>query len=133
MIEPHGEKPADPVASRVHVGRLITGEAEDVCVDSSKQPSGKKGGQTRAQALTPEQSMSVHTETWVAWRMVIPYCDGGVGQFPVPDYLAAGPDEETCLLNYRSNWWLGIHEPIPDDVKVTPLNSVSGIAARWGK
>ena len=29
MIGPHGEKrPADPVASGVHVGRLITGEVE---------------------------------------------------------------------------------------------------------
>ena len=60
MIGPHGEKrPADPVASGVHVGRLITGEAEEEYVDASKQPGGQKGGQARARALTPEQRKAI--------------------------------------------------------------------------
>ena len=55
-IGTHGEKrPADPVANALHVARLLTGEAEETYVDPVKQASGKKGGQARTQATTPEQ------------------------------------------------------------------------------
>ena len=43
MIGPHGEKrPADTAANALHVARLATGEAEETCVDTTKQPGGKR-------------------------------------------------------------------------------------------
>ena len=60
---PHGEKrPADPVANARHVARLLTGEAEEQYVDPAKQVGGQKGGQARADALTPEQRQKIAKE-----------------------------------------------------------------------
>ena len=56
MIGPHGEKrPADPIANALHVAKLSTGEAEETYVNAAKQASGRKGGQARAEALTPDE------------------------------------------------------------------------------
>ena len=60
---PLGEKrPADPVANARHVARLLTGEAEEQYVDPAKQAGGQKGGQARAEALTPEQRRQIAKE-----------------------------------------------------------------------
>ena len=62
-IGPHGEKrPADPIANALHVARLSTGEAEETYVNAAKQAggrSGRKGGQARAEALTPERRREI--------------------------------------------------------------------------
>jgi hypothetical protein len=58
---PKGEKrPADVIGNAVHVMRVATGEAEE---DSGKMPGrakgGRKGGKSRARALTPEQRSKI--------------------------------------------------------------------------
>ena len=59
-IGPHGEKrPADPLANALHVARLSTGEAEETYVNAAKQAGGRKGGEARAKALTPERRREI--------------------------------------------------------------------------
>ena len=60
MIGPNGEKrPADVIANALRVAKIATGEAEEVYVDESKQPGGRKGGHARAAVLTPEQRQKI--------------------------------------------------------------------------
>lgn len=60
---PNGEKrPADVIGAAVLVGRIATGEAEDARADTSKvhlSEGGKKGGASRAAALTPERRSEI--------------------------------------------------------------------------
>ena len=59
-IGPHGQKrPADTVANALHVARLLTGEAEEQYIDPAKQAGGQKGGQARAEALSPERRSEI--------------------------------------------------------------------------
>ena len=59
-IGPHGEKrPADPLANALHVAKLSTGEAQEEYVDPSRQDRGRKGGETRAANMTPEERSKV--------------------------------------------------------------------------
>ena len=60
MIGPNGEKRSgDTIKNALHVAKLATGEAEEVYVDESKRPGGRKGGRARADALTPEQRKQI--------------------------------------------------------------------------
>ena len=60
---PHGEKrPADPVANALHVAKLLTGEAEETYVDPARQTGGRKGGQARAEALSPARRREIAKE-----------------------------------------------------------------------
>ena len=57
---PNGEKrPADAVGLAVLIGRIATGEVEDVAPDDGKdkaaQAMGRKGGAARASSMTPER------------------------------------------------------------------------------
>ena len=57
---PNGEKrPADAVGLAVLIGRIATGEAEDVPPDDGKdkaaQAMGRKGGAAHASSMTPER------------------------------------------------------------------------------
>lgn len=55
-IGPHGEKrPADPVANGRLVARIATGEEEEQYVNAAKQRGGRKGGQARADSMTPAE------------------------------------------------------------------------------
>ena len=67
---PHGEKrPADPVANALHVAKLLTGEAKETYVDQAKQAGGRKGGEARAEALTPERRREIAKEAAAArWQ-----------------------------------------------------------------
>lgn len=61
---PNGQKrPADAVGLAVLVGRIATGEVEDVKADAPKPArqshSGKKGGAARSAKLTPEQRSEI--------------------------------------------------------------------------
>ena len=49
----------DVIANALRVAKIATGEAEEVYVDESKQPGGRKGGRARADALTPEQRQQI--------------------------------------------------------------------------
>lgn len=56
---PNGEKrPADAIGLAVMIGRIATGEVEDVAPDDGKDPAAKtlgaKGGKARAAGMTPE-------------------------------------------------------------------------------
>ena len=56
---PNGEKrPADTVANAVHVMRIATGQIEDE-LPSATRKGGLKGGQARAEALTPERRRDI--------------------------------------------------------------------------
>lgn len=61
---PNGEKrPADAVGLAVLIGKIATGEVEDVPVDDGKDPAakalGKKGGAARAANMTPERRAEI--------------------------------------------------------------------------
>ena len=61
---PNGEKrPADAVGLAVLVGRIATGEIEDVAPDDGKDPAAKalgaKGGKARASSMTPERRAEI--------------------------------------------------------------------------
>ena len=60
---PRGEKrPADVIGAAVLVGRIATGEAEDTTIDRAKahhSEGGKKGGASRAAALSPERRAEI--------------------------------------------------------------------------
>ena len=69
-IGPHGEKrPSDTIANAVHVAKLATGEIEEEYVDERKQAGGRKGGEARTAALTPERRRQLAQEAARArWR-----------------------------------------------------------------
>jgi hypothetical protein len=61
---PKGERrPADVIGAAVMVGRIATGEIEDVAPDDGKDPAakalGKKGGVARAANMTREQRVKI--------------------------------------------------------------------------
>ena len=61
---PNGEKrPADAVGLAVLIGRIATGEVEDVAPDDGKdkaaQAMGRKGGAARASSMTPERRAEI--------------------------------------------------------------------------
>lgn len=62
-IGPNGEKrPADPIASAVHVARLATGEVEETYVNRGQSQGGRKGGAARAAAMSPARRREVARE-----------------------------------------------------------------------
>lgn len=61
---PNGEKrPVDAVGLAVLIGKIATGELEDVQADDGKDPAakamGKKGGAARAASMTPERRAEI--------------------------------------------------------------------------
>ena len=61
---PNGEKrPADAVGLAVLIGRIATGEVDDVAPDDGKdkaaQAMGKKGGTARASSMSPERRAEI--------------------------------------------------------------------------
>jgi hypothetical protein len=61
---PKGQKrPADVVSNAVHVMKVLTGEADDGAPDDGKdkaaQALGRKGGQARAKAISPERRAEI--------------------------------------------------------------------------
>ena len=61
---PNGEKrPADTVGLAVLIGRIATGEVDDVAPDDGKDPAAKalgaKGGKARASSMSPEQRSDI--------------------------------------------------------------------------
>ena len=61
---PNGEKrPADAVGLAVLVGRIATGEVDDVASDDGKDPAAKalgaKGGKARASSMSPERRAEI--------------------------------------------------------------------------
>lgn len=61
---PNGEKrPADAVGLAVLIGKIATGEVEDVPADDGRDPAakalGKKGGAARAASMTPERRAEI--------------------------------------------------------------------------
>ena len=61
---PNGEKrPADAIGLAVLVGRIATGEVEDVAPDDGKDPAAKalgaKGGKARASSMSPERRAEI--------------------------------------------------------------------------
>ncbi len=61
---PNGEKrPADAIGLAVMVGRIATGEVEDVAPDDGKDPAAKalgaKGGKARAASMSPERRAEI--------------------------------------------------------------------------
>ncbi len=61
---PNGEKrPADAIGLAVMVGRIATGEIEDVAPDDGKDPAAKalgaKGGKARALKLSQEERTDI--------------------------------------------------------------------------
>ena len=71
---PNGEKrPADAIGLAVLVGRIATGEAEDVAPDDGKDPAAKalgaKGGKARAANMTPSRRADVaRAAAAVRWK-----------------------------------------------------------------
>ena len=59
---PNGEKrPADAIGLAVMVGRIATGEIEDEreSLSSAAAEMGRKGGQKRAESMTPERRAEI--------------------------------------------------------------------------
>jgi hypothetical protein len=61
---PNGEKrPADAVGLAVLIGKIATGEVEDVPADDGKDPAAKalgaKGGRARAAKLSPDEKSAI--------------------------------------------------------------------------
>jgi hypothetical protein len=58
---PKGQKrPADVIGAAVMVGRIATGEVEDMPSRAPKRAKGgKKGGKARARALTPQERSEI--------------------------------------------------------------------------
>lgn len=58
---PRGEKrPADVVGNAVKIARIATGEdQDDVPARSAAAEMGKKGGEARAKAMTPERRADI--------------------------------------------------------------------------
>lgn len=61
---PNGEKrPADAIGLAVLIGRIATGEVEDIAPsdgkDKAAQEMGRKGGAARAATMTPERRAEI--------------------------------------------------------------------------
>ena len=61
---PKGQKrPADAIGLAVMVGRIATGEVEDIAPDDGKDPAAKalgaKGGKARAFSMSPERRAEI--------------------------------------------------------------------------
>jgi len=61
---PNGEKrPADAIGLAVMIGRIATGEVEDVAPDDGKDPAAKalgaKGGKARASSMSSERRAEI--------------------------------------------------------------------------
>ena len=61
---PNGEKrPADAIGLAVMVGRIATGEVDDVVPDDGKDPAAKalgaRGGKARASNMSPERKAEI--------------------------------------------------------------------------
>lgn len=62
---PKGKKrPADVIGNAVLIGRIATGEVEDIPPaddgkDKAAQELGRKGGKARAEAMTPERRAEI--------------------------------------------------------------------------
>jgi hypothetical protein len=76
---PNGEKrPADAVGLAVMVGRVATGEVDDVAPDDGKdkaaQAIGKKSGKARAASMSPERRAEIAkaaaAKRWGKWFQV---------------------------------------------------------------
>lgn len=68
---PNGQKrPADVIGAAVLVGKIATGEVEEIpVVKSGKVRSGQAGGAARARALSEEERRAVAQKAAVArWR-----------------------------------------------------------------
>ncbi len=57
------KRPADVIGNAVHVMKIATGEIEDTVEDDGKdkaaQALGRKGGQKRAESMTPERRAEI--------------------------------------------------------------------------
>ena len=54
---PRGEiRPSDPVAQAVMIGRIATGEIEDI---KTKKTARARSGRARAESLTPEERSNI--------------------------------------------------------------------------
>ena len=61
---PNGEKtPADAIGLAVMIGKMATGEVDDVAPDDGKDPAAKalgaKGGKARASSMSPERRAEI--------------------------------------------------------------------------
>lgn len=59
---PNGEKrPADAIGLAVHIGRIATGEIEDEreSLSNAAAEMGRKGGQKRAENMSPERRREI--------------------------------------------------------------------------
>ena len=61
---PNGEKrPADVIGLAVMIGRIATGEVDDIAPDDGKDPAAKalgaKGGKARASSMSPERRAEI--------------------------------------------------------------------------
>lgn len=59
---PNGEKrPADAIGLAVHIARIATGEIEDErdSLSNAAAEMGRKGGQKRAESMTPERRAEI--------------------------------------------------------------------------
>lgn len=68
---PKGEKrPADVIGAAVMVGKIATGEIDDLASKAPKRARGGKiGGKARAQTLTPaERSRIAHAAATARWK-----------------------------------------------------------------
>jgi len=57
------------LANALHVARLATGEAEETCVDAKKRKGGKRGGEARAAALSPDERSQIAKDAVAARRI----------------------------------------------------------------
>ena len=67
---PEGQKrPADVIGAAITVGKIATGDIEEVRVNESARKKGIKGGRARARKLTPaERSDIAKTAANVRWK-----------------------------------------------------------------
>jgi len=62
-IGPNGEKrPADPIANAVRIGQIATRQAEETYVNRGQSAGGRKGGKSRAAAMTAQQRQKIAQE-----------------------------------------------------------------------
>ena len=69
---PNGEKrPADAIGLAGHIGRIATGELEDARASLSRAAAemGRKGGQKRAESMSPERRAEIAKKAAAArWK-----------------------------------------------------------------
>ena len=57
---PNGEKrPANSIANALLVGRIATGEAEEIHVNAGQRKGGEKGGKARAASMSAERRRQI--------------------------------------------------------------------------